>query len=142
VTLQAKTYAKGAATVFFLGVTAWVITQRIRASDMTMTPAEVDSLRAVDSTAVFLDVRTPAEFYGSLGHLQDALLIPVNDLQDHLVELEPYKGQTIIVYCRTGRRSGRAASFLNEEGFTAFNMVGGMVQWNAEGRSAIRENGQ
>jgi len=139
---QAKTYAKGISTVIFLGVIAWVITQRIRASDMTMTTAEVDSLRAVDSTAVLLDVRTSAEFYGSLGHLQDALLIPVNELQDRLVELEPYKSQTIIVYCRTGRRSGRATSLLYEEGFTVFNMTGGMVQWNAEGRSAIRENGQ
>ncbi len=109
---------------------------------MTMTTAEVDSLRAVNSMAVLLEVRTPAEFYGSLGHLQDALLIPVIELQDRLVELEPYRSRTIIVYCRTGRRSGRATSLLNEEGFTVFNLIGGMVQWNAEGRSTIRENDQ
>jgi adenylyltransferase/sulfurtransferase len=109
---------------------------------MTLTTAETDSLLATDSTVVLLDVRTPGEFNSSVGHLAEAILIPVHELPDRLGELEPHKEKTIIVYCRTGRRSGRAMSLLNEKGFRAFNMIGGMVQWNAEGRPAIREDEQ
>ena len=75
-------------------------------------------------------------------HLREAILIPVHELPARLGELEPFKEKTVVVYCRTGRRSGRATSLLNELGFRAFNMIGGMVQWNAEGRPAVREDGQ
>jgi adenylyltransferase/sulfurtransferase len=107
---------------------------------MTLTTAETDSLLSTDSTVVLLDVRTPGEFSSSVGHLQDAILIPVHELPDRIGELEAYKERTIVIYCRTGRRSGRATSLLNEKGYRAFNMIGGMVQWNAEGRPAIRED--
>ncbi|MGB5873626.1 MAG: rhodanese-like domain-containing protein [Bacteroidota bacterium] len=141
-TRHAKTFAKGSAAAVFVGLSAWVVTQRTSASDMTVTTAETDSLLATDSTVVLLDVRTPGEFNSSVGHLPEAILIPVHELPDRLGELELFKEKTIVVYCRTGRRSGRATSLLNELGFRAFNMIGGMVQWNAEGRPAVREDGQ
>ena len=103
-----------------------------------MTPAQVDSLTAADSTVVLLDVRTEGEFNGPLGHLSGALLIPVQELDERLEELEPYRDLTVVVYCRTGNRSHHATELLRSKGFTAFNMTGGMVQWNGEGRAAIR----
>jgi len=109
---------------------------------MTLTTAEADSLLATDSTVVLLDVRTPGEFNSGTGHLREALLIPVHELPDRLDELEGFKGRIIIVYCRTGRRSGQATNLLNERGFKAFNMIGGMVQWNAEGRPAVRDHAE
>ena len=139
-TSHLKTMAKGSAAAVFLGVSAWVITQRTIASNMTLTTAEADSLMAADSTILLLDVRTPDEFKSSTGHLPQAILIPVYELPDRLHELELFKDRTIVVYCRTGRRSDRAAGLLNEQGFRAFNMIGGMVQWNAEGRATVRED--
>jgi len=103
-----------------------------------MTPAQVDSLSARGNGILLLDVRTQEEFYGSLGHLEGALLIPVQELERRLEELEPYRKDTVVVYCRTGNRSHHATVLLRSKGFMAFNMTGGMVQWNDEQRPVIR----
>ena len=107
-----------------------------------MTPAQVDSLTAQGGDILLLDVRTEEEFHGSLGHLKGALLIPVQDLAERLEELEPYRNDTVVVYCRTGNRSHHATVLLRAKGFTAFNMTGGMVQWNNEHRPVIGGDGQ
>ena len=61
--------------------------------------------RAVsDSTVLLLDVRTPSEF--ASGHIENSILIPVQELEQRIAELEPYRGKTIIAYCRSGNRSG------------------------------------
>ena len=111
-------------------------------SPATITPAEVDSLQGRDTTHVLLDVRTQEEFDGPLGHLDGALLIPVQELEARIGELSPYRNKTIVAICRSGVRSGRATALLNTEGFHALNMVGGMVRWNAEGRSVIHTEKQ
>ena len=85
-----------------------------------------------DTTIVLLDVRTPAEFISVTGHLNAALLIPVQELERRVEELNTYKDKTIIAYCRTGSRSGAATAFLRKKGFTVLNMEGGIVKWNEE----------
>ncbi len=79
---------------------------------------------------VLLDVRTPAEFDGPLGHIDGALLIPLNELQNRAAELDSLKDKEIIVYCRSGNRSRYATEFLSQQGFHAVNMLGGMKAWN------------
>jgi len=135
-----KSIAKAAAAILFLGVTGWVVARQAQKQEQTMTPGEVDALIASDTTVVLLDVRTPAEWNGTLGHMKDALLIPLPELEQRVSELEQHRGRTIVVYCRTGNRSGKAASILNEKGFKAYNMVGGMVRWNAEHRPSVVES--
>lgn len=98
-----------------------------------ITPNEVNALLGKDSTHIFLDVRTPDEFNGPFGHVQGAILIPVQELEERIVELNPYKNMTIIAICRSGVRSTSATKLLRENGFEALNMIGGMVRWNAEG---------
>ena len=83
-----------------------------------------------DSNTVLLDVRTEEEYNSEIGHLAGARLIPVQELENRLAELEPWKARTIVVYCRSGNRSGRAAALLREHGFSALNMVGGILRWN------------
>jgi rhodanese-related sulfurtransferase len=83
-----------------------------------------------DSTVVLLDVRTPSEF--AAGHIANSLLIPVQELEARIAELEPYRGKTVIAYCRSGNRSGVAAGILGKHGFSAVNMEGGMIQWKKE----------
>jgi rhodanese-related sulfurtransferase len=95
-------------------------------------PSEARSLITEDSTVVLLDVRTQAEFDGPTGHLRDAHLIPVQELERRVGELQQYKDQTIIVYCRTGHRSTWGTSFLRAHGFRAVNMEGGITRWLAE----------
>jgi rhodanese-related sulfurtransferase len=98
-----------------------------------ITPAEVHALLGKDTMHVFLDVRTPEEFDGPLGHVEGAILIPVQKLEIRMDELSPYKDKTIIAICRSGIRSNSATALLRDHGFEAQNMTGGMVQWNAEG---------
>lgn len=86
-----------------------------------------------------LDVRTQEEHEGELGHLPNSLLIPVQELANRMKELEVFRGKTILAYCRTGNRSGKAAGFLAQHGFTAINMDGGMVQWNKQGLPVARD---
>lgn len=94
---------------------------------------EARTLIQEDSTLVILDVRTPGEFHGESGHIAGALLIPVQELEARIGELESVKGRPILAYCRTGNRSGTAAGILTGKGFTAMNMAGGIVDWAAKG---------
>ncbi len=93
--------------------------------------AEASAMINNDSSVVLLDVRTPEEYAGELGHLRGSILIPVQELAARVGELDAHKGKEILVYCRTGRRSLTAADILQKNGFTPINVEGGMVEWNA-----------
>ena len=111
-------------------LTVLIVHQTMK-SPHSITPHDAELLLRSDSSVVALDVRTPAEFTGPSGHLRGAIHIPVDDLEERLGELTPYSGRTLIVYCRSGHRSSRAASLLEERGFTTFNLEGGIVEWNS-----------
>ncbi len=81
-----------------------------------------------------LDVRTEADFDGELGHIHNALNIPLEDLKQRLEELESWRERSIMLVCTTDRRSVRAALLLVQQGFTEVHVVaGGMTQWNRDG---------
>jgi len=81
-----------------------------------------------------LDVRTPEEFRGDLGHIQGSRLLPIQELEGRLGEIAEYKEKNILVYCASGGRSSRATSLLAEKGFSRVeNMMGGMKEWNKKG---------
>ncbi|MGL4394021.1 MAG: rhodanese-like domain-containing protein [Brevinema sp.] len=77
---------------------------------------------------ILLDVRTDEEF--SLSHLKNATHIPV----DELLEMNNFpftQDQKIICYCRSGVRSQKAAEFLFNKGYEAYNL-GGMTIFSDE----------
>lgn len=100
--------------------------------------AQTTDLLARDTSVVVVDVRTPEEWNGESGHLRNALLIPLADLPKRIPDLEQYRSRPLLVYCRSGNRSGRAAKVLTDSGFNAINMVGGIRQWNAAGYPVIK----
>jgi adenylyltransferase/sulfurtransferase len=73
-----------------------------------------------------LDVREPVEHkIASIG----GLLIPLRQVPERVSELDA--NQEIIVYCHTGSRSGRAVSYLHDQGFkNVKNLVGGIEAWS------------
>lgn len=73
--------------------------------------------------ALIVDVRTPAEF--ALGHYPGAVNIPLQELDRRLPELGPKK-RPVVVYCRTGNRSGKAKAVLLREGFADVTNGGGL----------------
>lgn len=93
--------------------------------------AEAAAMMSADSSVILLDVRTPEEYAGELGHLKGSILIPVQELPARVGELDAHKGKEILVYCRSGRRSLTASDILQRNGHTAINVEGGMVEWNA-----------
>src|SRR4030067_3675025 len=96
------------------------------------TPRDIDHVQAArmlvsDNPPLVLDVRTPGEFVGELGHMPGARLIPLNLSQDSLAVLSHFKDREIIAVCRSGRRSGIAAEQLARAGFDkVYNLKGGM----------------
>lgn len=77
-----------------------------------------------------LDVRTKEEF--NSGHLDSAVLIPVDELEARFGELD--KNKPVIVYCRSGRRSAQAAAILVSKGFfMVYDMTGGINAWTGKG---------
>lgn len=72
-----------------------------------------------------IDVRQPEEF--RQGHIAGAKLIPLSELRKHMKELP--QGREIVCVCASGNRSNSAAKTLMKEGFTVFDMQGGMLAW-------------
>ena len=97
-------------------------------------PATIEIKNAInllDNDAYyFLDVRTAEEH--KIKSIPDTDCIPVQEIENKIVELDKYRDKKIIVYCRSGNRSGTATKILNENGFKAYNMLGGMNEWNGE----------
>ena len=87
--------------------------------------------KILDKETIVLDVRTEQEYYGPLGHIEGAILIPINELENRLIELDKYKDDTIYVVCRSGNRSEFGKDILNDNNFTAVNVDGGMLEWKA-----------
>jgi glyoxylase-like metal-dependent hydrolase (beta-lactamase superfamily II)/rhodanese-related sulfurtransferase len=85
-----------------------------------------------------IDVREPDEFRGSLGHIEDAVLIPLGQLPVQLEKIEP--SQPIVAVCRSGGRSAQAFVLLKRAGYgRVANLTGGMIHWHEYGLPVIRE---
>lgn len=91
-----------------------------------------DKASELNSTDLLIDVRNPSEF--EKGSIPGAINIPVDDLRNHLTELDPQ--QNIYVYCQIGLRGYLASRILLQSGFkNVFNISGGYYLWqqcNAE----------
>ena len=91
---------------------------------------ELKAAMDADDRPVLLDVRQiPEHEQGNIG----GQLIQLDQLPSRVNEIEDLKDTKIVVYCRSGGRSGRAVEFLQANGFTgATNLRGGMLAWSAE----------
>lgn len=87
--------------------------------------------RRIDSNnSLVLDVRTAEDFIGEQGHIDSAVNIAVEELQDRMNELTEYIERPVAIVCRTDKRSAKAALLLTEEGFHDVHVVrGGMTRW-------------
>jgi thioredoxin len=99
-------------------------------SDDEISPTQLKKLIASrNNRLLLLDVRFPDEHAQRRIEYEPQLLIPLPELSERLEELEQYRDYTIIAYCRSGRRSAQATSLLREHGFTARNLIGGILSW-------------
>lgn len=89
---------------------------------------EFANIIADTTTVILVDVRT-AEEYGS-GHIENALNIDVkqDDFEKNAINMLP-KDKTIAVYCRSGRRSKKAAEILSKNGYNVIELDSGYTGW-------------
>lgn len=89
-------------------------------------PVRTEAHQIVEAGARLVDVRTPEEF--DAGHIDGAVNIPVQDLPARMDELGR-KDEPIVVYCRSGARSGSAKRTLEAAGYTKVVDLGPMSRW-------------
>jgi len=95
---------------------------------------DVDELaRRLDGGAVVIDVRELDEYLD--GHVAGARLIPLGDVPDRLAEVPTT--EPVLVICKVGGRSLRAAEFLAANGVDATNVAGGTMAWIDSGRPVV-----
>ena len=91
----------------------------------SLTAAEVNEKLKFGKHPLVLDVRQPDEY--RQGHIAGAKLIPLNELHRRMKELP--QGREIVCVCASGSRSASAAKILSKDGFSVFDMQGGMLAW-------------
>lgn len=116
--------------VAVLGMIIWVEFKRL-----TRKYKQVDVNQAVillnQDDAVVLDVRESKELKET-GKIKGAKHIALTELQKRLPELEKSKNKPILVYCRSGNRSGAACETLTKNGFEQVNnLSGGIMAWES-----------
>lgn len=91
-----------------------------------------------DARVVRLDVRSAEEY--ATGHLVDAINIDVRkpDFESRTMAALP-KGQTVALYCRSGRRSKMAADILAKKGYAIVELNSGIIGWTKAGKPTTTE---
>ena len=118
----------------FLALLALPITTLFAAEAKKIPAADAAKLVA-EGKAVLVDVREPAEWAAS-GVAAPAVLLPKSDFDGDKKQWNEFlaknRGKQVILYCRTGSRSGAVAAALEEKGVNAANL-GGLKDWTNAG---------
>ncbi len=76
-----------------------------------------------------LDVRSPEELAGALGHIEGSIDVPLDELRQRLEEVP--KDRPVVTVCQSGKRSAMAAMILQKAGWTEVaNVQGGLLEWH------------
>ncbi len=87
---------------------------------------EFKAMRDAGTAPLLIDVREPHEY--DICRIEGSVLIPLGDLPARVGELDPTV--ELVMQCRSGVRSGKAAAFLRERGFrSVHNLTGGILAW-------------
>ncbi|MEK6265310.1 MAG: rhodanese-like domain-containing protein [Clostridium sp.] len=105
-------------------------TEPLKASIVNITPEEAKNRLDGENEIILLDVRTKEEY--ETGHIEKAILMPLDTLASEVQKSLKDKEATIFVYCRSGSRSSAAADILIEKGYKKVYNLGGIIDWPYE----------
>lgn len=89
------------------------------------------SVLLINKGATVLDLRAQAEY--SAGHIMNARNIPLAELDGRTGELEKFRGQPLLIYCKSGNDAATAAARLAKRGFQPLTVLkGGITAWQQE----------
>lgn len=85
-----------------------------------------------------IDLRPPQQFDGPTGHVREAKNVPVSRLPYRLLEVLPFREDTVFIYCDTDECTEQGAKILRESGFESIvGMAGGINQWIRDGFKTV-----
>ena len=116
--------------ILLIATTSVSCQQNSLPEELNITASELKQEMVSDTNLIILDVRTPQELTGQLGKIEGVINIPVQVLEERIEELAEYKSNNIAVICRSGNRSVTATKILKSKGFSAKNVLGGMIAYN------------
>lgn len=93
-----------------------------------ITPAEFVARRDRGESLTLLDVREGWEL--GVASVPNVVHIPMGEIAARIGELNPQ--QEVVVLCRSGRRSYEVAKYLQQNGFKAVNLAGGILAWSRD----------
>mgnify|MGYP000880118061 FL=1 len=96
-----------------------------------MREISVDAI-AADTDVPVVDVREQDEW--DAGHVPHAIHIPMGEIVERIAEVP----DGVAVICHSGGRSARVVQYLESQGYTAANVVGGTSAWIAAGHDVAR----
>lgn len=90
---------------------------------------DVKALKTGGEPFVLIDCREADEY--ATARIEGARLLPMSEIGQRISELEPLRGQRLVVHCHHGGRSLRVANWLRGQGFPSTqSMAGGIDQWS------------
>lgn len=108
---------------------AWCGMPDIPTDFSDMTPTELAAKLAAGDDFDLVDVREPHEW--NIAHLPTARLVPLGTLPEHVADFD--RGRELVVMCRSGMRSAKAAQMFRDAGFTrVHNLAGGILRWSSD----------
>jgi rhodanese-related sulfurtransferase len=115
--------------VLSLSILAWVVCSCTKQQEgISVVDSSNFEQQMKESSSQIVDVRTPEEF--SAGHIANAVNMDVtaDDFEQQIETLD--KDKPVMVYCKSGGRSARAASILKDKGFkNVYDLDGGIIGW-------------
>ena len=126
--------------ILMLSVFLQTCTQADERNAGVILPNQLVQLLETDQNILLVDVRTEGEFNGKLGHINNAILRPLQQIDEWKSEFDWKDYDKIIMICRSGNRSGVATSTLQSEGIeNIYNLQGGMRAWNKENFPVVKD---
>lgn len=95
--------------------TSEATTQNELVSYKNINGAEAEKIMKDAKDILILDVRDTNEY--NEGHIVDAINIPVDEVEKRVGELDSFKDKTVLVYCKSGKRSITASELLVKNEF-------------------------
>lgn len=92
-----------------------------------------EAARRIAAGTTVIDVREPDEYVD--GHVPGAPLIPLGQVTERVDEV-PTDGEVLVI-CKAGGRSRKAAEFLRTQGIDAINIAGGTMAWIDAGQPVV-----
>ncbi|MGL4606246.1 MAG: rhodanese-like domain-containing protein [Eubacteriaceae bacterium] len=104
--------------------------EQVKANFTKISSEEAKEMMDTQKDLVVVDVRTKEEYEG--GHIKNAILMPLQEIEALAPEQLKNKEETILVYCRSGQRSAAASGMLASMGYTNVFDFGGINNWQYE----------